>query len=60
MTKMDFWHLLADYYIDCDDCVFFGDCNRVAQLNTEGTTDFLCAEELRRNYEGLKEGEDDE
>ncbi len=58
MTKPDFWEWISDImsdYIDCDECMFHGSC----KIQNHRTALGICADELRRNYEEMKEAQDD-
>lgn len=62
MTKQDFWEWISDItsdYIDCDECMFHGSCKRVEAFQNHRIATDECVDELRRNYEELKEDEDD-
>lgn len=63
MTKTDFWEWIRDImadYIDCDECMFHGKCKRVKAIYNHRIAKDICVDELKRNYEELKEAQDDD
>ena len=42
-------------YIDCEECMFYDRCKRVKSIQNHRIATDECYDELRRNYEELKE-----
>ena len=57
--QQDFWEWLTDY-IDCDECMFYESCKRIKAFQNRRIITDECCDELRRNYEELKEDEEDD